>query len=719
MERMVLKDKEREAGRQSTVDDEEVANVEVKEEEHDGDLDTVEKAERSNETAHEVVAQTSIEQAPDSTAMQKSDSRREKRKHSGDDDGRPDGQTANDDDEDTVPLGKKVKSENAEVAEAAEASQASEDSAPQTAELQAEEAARSPEDTVQGAEPAPAAVSPEEKTTVADENTPDDKAKTAADAEMAASVEPELKPVPSQQDKPSQESEQEQATVESSEEKKAVLEEPSSTREPDQAEAETSEQRKYRENSRLRIYFATPSEVPSAPSKKEKPTRGQKRRAKADLDAMHGERATSVETTFTDATAQPETGIHEQDEHEGEQENAENDDHEDLDGEPLGDNMEEESAPTEAGAYGPDGTVDAKDEGAQVVPPVSETVEGESESVAVENAKHEGRGHEQPDTVDVAPTTKEGTPVPDVSEDLPEAAEDRVSISYGRNTRRLVLNAEIIEELRISRADGRVELKVKLLKAESDTSEARVRVCKGLAVSTRPRYMTFQCAEEACTQVETLASEDGEFEEVDKNALSKAWPDVDEDAAEGEQDATQADELLPPLHRLLQTVTAKAEGDADAAEQAQEQEEAKPFVHDTLTIIAHLDKKFPLTEAKWVRSGKPDEWIESILSPTGKAVPKGQQAVVKSAWLGKIKIIDPEAVRLFHLPEPRRRVKGGRPCLLTYALTFPSPLSPLLHYLALLLSSALRLHLIAASSTADVRFSARELAYRSQCSAWL
>lgn len=203
-----------------------------------------------------------------------------------------------------------------------------------------------------------------------------------------------------------------------------------------------------------------------------------------------------------------------------------------------------------------------------------------------------------------------------------------------------------------------------------------------------------------------LASEEGEFEEVERDTLIKAWPEADDAGSEIAETAFEADELLPPLHKLLQSDASeapKAEDDSDALEM---QGAANAYTVQTITIVAHLDRKFPLTEAKWVRSGKPDEWIETISAPSapsaGRAVaPNGQQqASPESAWIGKIKVVDPEAVRLSSSSLPRRQVKGcGTPRLLFHHLffccslsVFPSPFLRLMvtHYN--LLSLLLRPH---------------------------
>lgn len=86
-----------------------------------------------------------------------------------------------------------------------------------------------------------------------------------------------------------------------------------------------------------------------------------------------------------------------------------------------------------------------------------------------------------------------------------------------------------------------------------------------------------------------------------------------------------------------------------------------------------MDRAHPLTEAKWVRTGNPDDWILSVIGNGGEntslssssgaraaqQLPKGEQGnepsssasksapnVTGSAWKGKIRVVDPDAVRL-------------------------------------------------------------------------
>lgn len=68
----------------------------------------------------------------------------------------------------------------------------------------------------------------------------------------------------------------------------------------------------------------------------------------------------------------------------------------------------------------------------------------------------------------------------------PEPAADRISISYARNTRRMVLDADVIESVKVYRGEGRIELVVRCKPAVYGDPENPLdddfRVCKGVLV---------------------------------------------------------------------------------------------------------------------------------------------------------------------------------------------------------------------------------------------
>jgi hypothetical protein len=69
----------------------------------------------------------------------------------------------------------------------------------------------------------------------------------------------------------------------------------------------------------------------------------------------------------------------------------------------------------------------------------------------------------------------------------PEPAADRISISYARNTRRMVIDAEVVQKVLILRSEGRIEITVALEEARIGPGEHSVvdefRLCKGVLVS--------------------------------------------------------------------------------------------------------------------------------------------------------------------------------------------------------------------------------------------
>lgn len=71
-----------------------------------------------------------------------------------------------------------------------------------------------------------------------------------------------------------------------------------------------------------------------------------------------------------------------------------------------------------------------------------------------------------------------------------------------------------------------------------------------------------------------------------------------------------------------------------------------PFINDsastTLTLIAHLDTKRPLSEPRWVRTGDIQEWLRSMF---GRMFWVAGDAA--DGWEKKITVVDPDPVRSF------------------------------------------------------------------------
>jgi hypothetical protein len=129
--------------------------------------------------------------------------------------------------------------------------------------------------------------------------------------------------------------------------------------------------------------------------------------------------------------------------------------------------------------------------------------------------------------------------------------------------------------------------------------------------------------------VEALDFDQDDYYVIDRAALEAAWtPDTTAGVVphpeQGPEDAySRLDLHLPPLHRL---VASDNEGPNMRYEVA------------SFDIIAHLDRVFPLTEARWVRTGDVDGWIAQM---TGQGI--GNKDDIRG-WRGKIEVVDPDPV---------------------------------------------------------------------------
>lgn len=70
---------------------------------------------------------------------------------------------------------------------------------------------------------------------------------------------------------------------------------------------------------------------------------------------------------------------------------------------------------------------------------------------------------------------------------MPEPQPDRLSISYARNTRRMVIDSDVVETIKVYRAEHKIEVLVRLIPAiirggKYDGEIDEYRVCKGVLV---------------------------------------------------------------------------------------------------------------------------------------------------------------------------------------------------------------------------------------------
>ncbi|KAK4046265.1 hypothetical protein OIV83_006188 [Microbotryomycetes sp. JL201] len=188
----------------------------------------------------------------------------------------------------------------------------------------------------------------------------------------------------------------------------------------------------------------------------------------------------------------------------------------------------------------------------------------------------------------------------------PEPSADRISISYARNTRRIVIDAHVVDKVLIYRAEGRVELSVQLKPAVNATDP-----------STPDEF-----------RIEAHDPDSDDFYVIDRFSLEHAWLKQESGGPEETGDAV-VDALLPPLHRLLKGA---AEGDEQA-------KDTSLFKQQQIKIVAYLDRANPLTEARWVKTGEVEQWIISLGLTNGQDPRKDKL----SEWRGKIVVVDPDA----------------------------------------------------------------------------
>ncbi|KAG8926357.1 hypothetical protein FRC01_008960 [Tulasnella sp. 417] len=195
----------------------------------------------------------------------------------------------------------------------------------------------------------------------------------------------------------------------------------------------------------------------------------------------------------------------------------------------------------------------------------------------------------------------------------PLPSPNRISISYAGSARRLVIDADVIESVRIKRGEGRID------------------VVLALDDSTPPQ---------PGSTLSTIKEEDREGSvpkagggpEIAHGESMKPATDMLEDsppspsAIDALEESTQAykpvphssydnDRTIPPFPKYL----------ASAA--------ARPV---KLRLLLYLDKDKPLSEPKWVKTGDIEDWLKTMFGP----VKTGPQTY--ASWSGKIAIADPD-----------------------------------------------------------------------------
>lgn len=232
---------------------------------------------------------------------------------------------------------------------------------------------------------------------------------------------------------------------------------------------------------------------------------------------------------------------------------------------------------------------------------------------------------------------------------IPEPQADRLSISYARNTRRIVIDADVVESIKVFRAEHKIEVMVRLMPAivqggKFDGEVDIYRICKGVLVEALDQELDDYVVVDRATLEASWLTKDqrkgtkpGEGNENSPGCQLK--DDQSAPTEEGDGD-TVLDPLLPPLHRLfLSSLEGLPEEKPDAQEHhsALKVKAAPGFKQDSVLLVAELDTANPLTEAKWVRTGDVDSWISQM---TGRIFKPEEKA--ECGWRRKITVVDPD-----------------------------------------------------------------------------
>ncbi|GAA6008204.1 hypothetical protein JCM11491_001928 [Sporobolomyces phaffii] len=386
-----------------------------------------------------------------------------------------------------------------------------------------------------------------------------------------------------------------------------------------------------RENSRLRIYFSSPIPLPassSAAPPRHSSTSSMPRDRDLTPKTEDKGRGEPVPTPaaapkesdlgFAAVPSEVAAKIEEVKEEEGEQDEEENVDGEDIDGEDIdgaaldGEALEEaeenfdgEPAAREAKASG-----DADQQQDQESPKAE--LETEQPAQAEENV-----ASEQSTAHDADPASAQAPPSHTLVVPPPEPTADRISISYARNTRRMVIDAEVVESVKIFRSSGKIEVVVNcepsLVGIGEQQIEDEYRICKGILV-------------------EALDPEADDYIVMDRASLEDAWRQHERSDPESIAPAPVNEPLLPPLHHFLTHPSPNEEPTLSIVP-------STSFNRPSFTIVAQLDRANPLTEARWVKTGEVENWILSLGIANGQD-PKDPEKLSK--WLGKIDVVDPD-----------------------------------------------------------------------------
>lgn len=167
-------------------------------------------------------------------------------------------------------------------------------------------------------------------------------------------------------------------------------------------------------------------------------------------------------------------------------------------------------------------------------------------------------------------------------------AANRLAISYAAASRRIVINAQVVDSLKVFRKEHRLEIS---LTVEANEDGQLKGIMVRLSTFENRWLLTFFFKVEALSEA------------------TKTYTPL-----QMSSEAYESDSMLPPF--------------------------LKSSASTKLVLIVHLDADKPIPETKWVKSGDLQEWLKTMFGrmfwTTGDA----------DGWEKKIDVVDPDPVRV-------------------------------------------------------------------------
>ncbi|OCF78804.1 hypothetical protein I204_00748 [Kwoniella mangroviensis CBS 8886] len=199
------------------------------------------------------------------------------------------------------------------------------------------------------------------------------------------------------------------------------------------------------------------------------------------------------------------------------------------------------------------------------------------------------------------PQSQPQTAASDTTRSVPST--NRLSILYEKSLRRICIDSDVVEKVKIWRKEGRIEVELKDLEVESKEAQ-EIRLPKGILVesydSNDQRYITLNS-----TSISTFFGQ----------------PDFTVPTEDGQS--------IPPFHKVLSATTQAASSSSPK-----------------ITLTVYLNRKNPLSEPKWCRNNSADNWLYEQFG--SRRIEQDEENGMKglgfgsAGWKGKLEVMDPD-----------------------------------------------------------------------------